>query len=156
MKSELDQKNLQIIQLLQKDGRMASSEIAKQVGISEATVRYRLKKLIDGNYIQIVAVGNPFKLGFGIAASISVYAEMKQVDQVIIALEKLDRLSYIVQMTSDPSIELETYVESIEELHELLSKIEKIDGITKVSTTFIRKIIRERYDWGTPGGPNEN
>jgi len=133
---------------------MANSEIAKQVGISEATVRYRLKKLIDGKYIQIVAVGNPFKLGFGIAASISLFVEMKQVDQVIRKLEKLDRLSYIVRMIGEPSIELETYVESIDELHELLTEIEKIEGITKIKTSFIRKIIRERYDWGTPGGPS--
>ena len=54
-------------------------------------------------------------------------------------------------MTSDPTIELETFVESIDELHQLLSRIEAIKGIKRIETTFIRRIIRERYDWGTPG-----
>jgi Lrp/AsnC family transcriptional regulator, regulator for asnA, asnC and gidA len=151
MKNILDQKDQKIIRLLQKDGRMASSEIAKQVGTSEATVRYRLKKLIDNKFIQIVAAGNPLKLGFGIAAGISIQAELTEMDQVIKNLEKVERLSYIAQMTSEPNIEVEAYVESIGELHELLSRIEAIEGITQVSTSLIRNIVRDRYDWGTPG-----
>lgn len=152
MKERLDKTDRNIIALLQKDGRMPSSEIAKRSGVSEATVRYRLKKLIDGKFIQIVAAGNPIKLGFGIAANMSLYIDRLQVNDIISELKKIDRLSYIAQMTSDPSIELETFVESIHELDDLLSQIESIPGITEIETTFIRRIIRERYDWGTPGG----
>jgi len=42
-------------------------------------------------------------------------------------------------------------VESIDDLHQLLSQIESIEGIKSIETSFIRRIIRERYDWGTPG-----
>jgi len=151
MKEQLDRTDKNIIALLQKDGRMPSSEIAKRSGVSEATVRYRLKKLIEGKFIQIVAAGNPIKLGFGIAANIGLYVDSPQVDDIIQELEKIERLSYIAQMTSDPTIELEIFVESIDELHHLLSQIESIPGIKQIETTFIRRIIRERYDWGTPG-----
>lgn len=150
MRERLDRTDFKIIGLLQKDGRMPSSEIANKTGVSEATVRYRLKKLIDGEFIQIVAAGNPIKLGFGIAANIGLFIDNQQVDDIIAALKELQRLSYIAQMTSDPTIELETFVASIDELHQLLSKIEKIKGIQRIETTFIRRIIRERYDWGTP------
>jgi len=159
MKERLDKTDLEIIRLLQNDGRMASSEIAKTISVPEATIRYRLKKLIDKEYIQIVAAANPIKLGFGIVACISIEAEIRQVDHVIGQLEKIDRVSYIAQMTSDPSIEIETYIETINELHELLSKIEVIDGVMRVETTFIRRIVRERFDFGTPkylnGSDNE-
>lgn len=151
MRERLDSTDLNIIGLLQKDGRMPSSEIAKKTGVSEATVRYRLKKLIDGEFIQIVAAGNPIKLGFGIAANIGLYTDSLRIEDIIKELKKLKRLSYIAQMTSDPTIELETFVESIDELHQLLSQIENIKGIKRIETTFIRRIIRERYDWGTPG-----
>ncbi len=150
MRERLDRTDLRIIGLLQKDGRMPSSEIAKKSAVSEATVRYRLKKLIDGKFIQIVAAGNPLKLGFGIAANIGVYSDRSQIEEIVLELKKLKRLSYIAQMTSDPTIELETFVESIDELHQLLSRIETIPGIMKIETTFIRRIIRDRYDWGTP------
>ncbi|RLC19426.1 MAG: hypothetical protein DRI24_00050 [Deltaproteobacteria bacterium] len=159
MKERLDKTDLEIIRLLQNDGRMASSEIAKTISVPEATIRYRLKKLIDKEYIQIVAAANPIKLGFGIVACISIEAEIRQVDHVISQLEKIDRVSYIAQMTSDPSIEIETYIETINELHELLSQIEVIDGVMRVETAFIRRIVRERFDFGTPkylnGSDNE-
>lgn len=151
MRERLDKTDLAIIGLLQKDGRMPSSEIAKKTGVSEATIRYRLKKLMDGGFMQIVAVGNPFKLGFGIAANISLYTESQQIENIIMELKKLKRLSYIAQMTGEPTIELETFVESIDDLHQLLSQIESIKGIKSIETSFIRRIIRERYDWGTPG-----
>jgi len=159
MKERLDKTDLEIIRLLQNDGRMASSEIAKTISVPEATIRYRLKKLIDKEYIQIVAAANPIKLGFGIVACISIEAEIRQMDHVISQLEKIDRVSYIAQMTSDPSIEIETYIETINELHELLSQIEVIDGVMRVETAFIRRIVRERFDFGTPkylnGSDNE-
>jgi Lrp/AsnC family transcriptional regulator for asnA, asnC and gidA len=145
MRERLDRTDLNIIGLLQKDGRMPSSEITKRTKVSEATVRYRLKKLIDGGFIQIVAAGNPIKLGFG-TASIGLYVDSLQIDNTIEELKKLERLSYIAQMTNDPSIELEAFVESIDDLHELLSRIEEINGINRIETTFIRRIIRERYD----------
>ncbi len=150
MKEQLDKIDLQIIRLLQMDGRMASSEIAKNTGVPEATVRYRLKRIIERKYIQIVAAANPIKLGFGIAACISIEAEAKRVDYVIEELEKIERVAYIAQMTSIPNVEIETYIETINELHELLSQVEAIEGITKVDTSFIRRIARERFDFGTP------
>jgi Lrp/AsnC family transcriptional regulator for asnA, asnC and gidA len=150
MKEQLDKIDLQIIRLLQNDGRMASSEIAKTIDVPEATIRYRLKKLIDKKFIQIVAAANPIKLGFGIAACISIETEIRQVDYVISQLEKIDRVAYIAQMTSFPNVEIETYIETINELHELLSQIEIIDGVIRVETSFIRRIVRERFDFGTP------
>jgi len=109
-----------------------------------------LKKLIDKEYIQIVAAANPIKLGFGIVACISIEAEVREVDNVIHQLEKIERVSYIAQMTSIPNIEVETYIETINELHDLLSQIEVIDGVMRVETAFIRRIVRERFDFGTP------
>jgi len=65
-------------------------------------------------------------------------------------LEKIERVAYIAQMTSVPNVEIETYIETINELHDLLSQIEIIDGVIRVDTAFIRRIVRERFDFGTP------
>ena len=49
--------------------------IAKEIGLSEATVRTRLNRLIQQEYIQIVAVSNPIKLGFKIVGNIRIHAD---------------------------------------------------------------------------------
>ena len=69
---------------------------------------------------------------------------------MISQLEKIERVSYIAQMTSCPNVEIETYIETINELHELLAQIEIINGVIRVETAFIRRIVRERFDFGTP------
>ncbi len=139
-----------IINLLQKDGRLSNTEIAKKLGISEATVRSRLKRLIDDEYIQIVAVSNPFKLGFEIAGDLYIHVEMKKVDRVIRELKKLKELWYIVVTTGDTNLNAEFVVKTREDLNDLVyNKISKIDGIIRVESSVIMKFAKRRYDFGT-------
>ena len=54
----MDNTDLRIAAVLAEDGRMPNSEIARRLGVSEGTVRQRLKKLIDAGIIKIQAMVN--------------------------------------------------------------------------------------------------
>jgi Lrp/AsnC family transcriptional regulator for asnA, asnC and gidA len=149
-KKNLDQVDCQMIQLLQKDGRISNTEIAKKIGLSEATVRTRLNRLIEEEYIQIVAVSNPIKLGFDIVGNIRIHVEIKKMDKIIKELKKLKPLWFIVQTTGGTGIDTEFVVKSLDELNELIfEKINRIDGIIKTETSLFLKYIKRQYDWGT-------
>src|SRR5258708_2323949 len=60
----LDDISKEIIEQLQQDGRRSYAAIGKAVGLSEAAVRQRVQRLIDGGAMQIVAVTDPMTLGF--------------------------------------------------------------------------------------------
>src|SRR5690554_6924992 len=60
----LDDVSKHIIEQLQTDGRKSYSEIGKAVGLSEAAVRQRVRKLTDSGVMQVVAVTDPMQLGF--------------------------------------------------------------------------------------------
>jgi Lrp/AsnC family transcriptional regulator for asnA, asnC and gidA len=49
----MDDIDLRISTVLAEDGRIANSEIARRLGVSEGTVRQRLKKLIESDSLQI-------------------------------------------------------------------------------------------------------
>ena len=49
----MDDLDINIIDILQKDGRASNAKIARGVGVSEGTIRRRLKKLIGDRTIQI-------------------------------------------------------------------------------------------------------
>ncbi len=89
----------QMIELLQEDGRISNTDIAKKIGMSEATVRTRLNRLIQEEFIQIVAVSNPIKLGFKIVGNIRIHIEIKKMDRIIKELKKLKPLWFVVQTT---------------------------------------------------------
>ena len=148
-KKMLDQIDCRMIELLQKDGRISNTDIAKQIGISEATVRSRLNRLINEEYIQIVAVSNPMKLGFDIVGNIRIEVDIKKMTKIIRELKKLKALWFIVQTTGGTGIDTEFVVKSLDELNDLIfEKINKIDGIIRAETTLFLKYIKRRYDWG--------
>jgi Lrp/AsnC family transcriptional regulator for asnA, asnC and gidA len=149
-KKMLDQIDCQMIELLQKDGRISNTDLAKEIGISEATVRTRLNRLINEEYIQIVAVSNPIKLGFKIVGNIRIHVEIKKMEKIIRELKKLKPLWFIVQTTGGTGIDTEFVVKSLDELNDLIfEKINKIDGVVRTETTLFLKYLKRHYDWGT-------
>jgi Lrp/AsnC family transcriptional regulator for asnA, asnC and gidA len=149
-KRPLDQLDCKMIELLQKDGRISNTEIAKKIGMSEATVRTRLNRLIQEEFIQIVAVSNPIKLGFKIVGNIRIHIEIKKMDQIIKELKKLKPLWFVVQTTGGTGIDTEFVAKSLDELNELIfEKINKIDGVLKTETSLFLNYIKRQYDWGT-------
>ena len=91
----LDTLDCKLVRLLQKDGRMSNIAIAQKLGTSEYTVRTRLKRLLDNDIIQIVAVANPIDLGFEIAGNLKIRIELRKADAGKIyesAAELLDKI----------------------------------------------------------------
>jgi Lrp/AsnC family transcriptional regulator for asnA, asnC and gidA len=139
-----------MIRMLQKDGRISNTDIAKKIGISEATVRSRLNRLIAEEYIQIVAVSNPMKLGFEIVGTIRIHVDIKKMKSITEKLKKLKPLWHIVQTTGGTGIDTEFVLKSLDDLNDLIfNKINKIDGIQKTETSLFLNYIKRQYDWGT-------
>ena len=149
-KKTIDVVDCRMIELLQKDGRISNTEIAKTIGISEATVRTRLQRLIQEEYIQIVAVSNPLKLGFEVVGTIRIHVDIKKMDRIIRELKTIKALWHIVQTTGGTGIDTEFVLKSLGELRDLiLEKINRIDGVLRTETTLFLNYIKRQYDWGT-------
>ncbi|MCF8067564.1 MAG: Lrp/AsnC family transcriptional regulator [Desulfobacterales bacterium] len=148
MSHSIDSTDHKIIDLLKENGRMPNTEIAKKVNLSEATVRNRLKHLIDEEYIQVVAITNQAKMGQGIAGNIKMKADIKKTDSIIEELKKIRELDYIALTTGAFEFEADFTVKDIIELNELITnKINRIDGIEFTESTIILQYIRDNYNW---------
>lgn len=153
-KKGIDSTDSRIISILQKDGRASNTDIARELNISEATVRGRIKRLIDEQYMQIVAVANPFRTGFEIAGDLYINVNMKMIDSVLCELGKIRELWYIVMTTGETNINAEFIVKSLDELHDLVyNRLSRIEGILNVETAIIMKYIKRNYEFGTAFEP---
>ncbi|MBN2041147.1 MAG: Lrp/AsnC family transcriptional regulator [Spirochaetes bacterium] len=149
-KKNIDATDRSMISLLQKDGRLSNTDMAKTLGISEATVRTRLKRLLDEEYIQIVAVSDPFKLGFEIAGDLYIHVTINKIASVIEELKRIKELWYIVTTTGVASINAEFIVKSLQDLNDLVyNKISKIEGVRRVESSVIMGYEKREYDFGT-------
>lgn len=147
---KLDKVDCQMIHLLQKDGRMPNNAIAQELGISEFTVRRRLKRLLDSGVSRIVAVANPIDLGFEIAGNLKIKIDLKKADQVLEKLKKIDSLIWVALTTGGTDIDVEFVIRSLKEFHELIfKKICKIDGVISTETSLMVDLVKDEYAWGT-------
>ena len=68
----MDELDLRIIGSLQKDGRTSNSDLARELGVSEGTIRRRLWRLVQRDVIRITAVPNIEKMGYAATALVGV------------------------------------------------------------------------------------
>ena len=85
----------EIIVEIQKNGRIASKEIAKNLNVSDGTVRFRLKRLMGQNILRITGSVNPLKLEDGIIAIIGMELE-KRIHKM--AMERISELKGVISV----------------------------------------------------------
>ena len=59
----MDELDAKIIATLRQNGRASNAGIARSAGVSEGTVRRRLRRLIDEEHIFVAAIPNPAMMG---------------------------------------------------------------------------------------------
>lgn len=151
MQPPYDPLDRKIISLLQRDGRMPNSEIARRLGVAEATVRKRLSRLINEGIMQIVAVPSPETVGLTQSAIISVSCELQKVDEVAEALEALPETRYLGYSAGGYDLIMECFFYSHEHLLDFIrSKVAPIPGVRNTQTSIILKVRKFSYEWELP------
>ena len=147
MNDNTDRIDAQIVRVLQKNGRLPNTEIAKVIGVSESTVRNRLNRLISEGKISITAIGHPARLGYDLIGSLAVTIDHKKTDHVIAELERTEGLWYITHTVGAFDFFIEFSVKSRKDLDSLLSRLHSTDGITQIQTAILRKTLKRSYGW---------
>lgn len=145
----LDDINKKIIEYLQRDGRMSYAALAKEIGLSEAAVRQRVQRLLDGQVMQIVAVTDPLTLGFArqVMIGITVKGDLRSVAD---ALKRIPEVDYVVICAGRFDLLVEMVCTDDEHLVNLLNdKIRAIPGVTGTETFMYLKLVKQTYAWGT-------
>jgi len=148
--NKIDQTDIKIIKLLQKNGRMSNTEIAKNAGISETTVRYRMQRLIKEKYIEIAAIIDPMKLGNGIEGTIRIQADIKQMQQVTKELKLIPELFYVARVSGKADFDTSFFVKNMNEARILIDRVNLIEGVIDTDMATVLEYVKERYDyeWG--------
>jgi len=144
----LDDISKEIIEQLQQDGRRSYAAIGKAVGLSEAAVRQRVQRLIDGGAMQIVAVTDPMTLGFRRQTMIGVRCS-GDLERVADQLAAMDEIDYVVIIAGSFDLLIEVVCEDDDQLLEILSRVRSIPSVTATETFVYLKLRKQTYSWGT-------
>lgn len=146
--SSLDDVSKAIIEQLQQDGRRSYAAIGKKVGLSEAAVRQRVQRLIDGGVMQVVAVTDPLELGFARQAMIGIRVD-GPIEPVAEAIGDLEEVDYVVITAGTYDLLVEIVAETDEHLLSLISgRIRTVPGVSSTETFMYLKLQKQSYAWG--------
>ena len=152
-KQALDKTDIAIIGHLQIDGRRAFTAIAKDLGISEASVRQRVARLLRTNIIQIVAVTSPLDLGL-IWAQINLRVAGDRLEEVAEAVAELPQVDYVSICAGNFDIIVGVVAHDREEVYDVLvNHIRTIPGVERADFLLNLKILKDNYEWSPAESP---
>ena len=148
MKEDVVVDNLdgQIVQILKKDGRASNAHIARALGVSEGTVRRRLKMLINGGVVHVNVSLDPAKMGLTTEVIIGLEVDPDKMDPVCASLAAFDEIGYVTLTTGAVDVFAWGRFSSTESLGLFLrSKVGKIAGVRRTET-YMCISVRKDFD----------
>jgi Lrp/AsnC family transcriptional regulator for asnA, asnC and gidA len=143
----LDAIDARIITHLQEDGRRPYTTIARDLGISEASVRQRVSRLLKRKVIQIVAASSPLDLGL-LAAQIDIRVAGDKLQQAAGQIAALPEVDFVGICAGRFDLTVGVVCRDREALFELLvNRIRPIPGILEAEVLLMLKVLKDNYQW---------
>lgn len=142
-----------IVHELQGDGRAPYAKLARQLGVSEATIRARVSRMTRSGAVKIVASVDALELGMTVAY-IGVRVRGGALDRALSSLRQTPEVTYVVVCAGSFDLIVETVCADNEGLMRLLDeRIRQAPGVEYAETFTVLDIAKDDYQW--PGEATE-
>ncbi len=139
---ELDKIDLNILKIMQENGRITNLQLSQMIGLSPAPTLERVRKLENSGYIKSYhALVDEEKLGLGIKTFIQVSLDFHQNDTISIFQKEIQQIKEVTEchhVTGQYDFILKVYVKDIKAYEQLImNKISKISVVKTFQTLMI-------------------
>lgn len=142
----LDDIDRRIIAHLREDGRRSYVTIARDVGLSEASVRQRVSRMMRQGVIRIWATSRPTSLGF-LSASVCIRVAHGDHEAIARQIADFPGVDFVSLCIGAYDINVDVLAEDREQLYDVLvRKIRAIDGVGQVDIMIHNTVIRDTLD----------
>ena len=142
----MDEVDLKILRLLLEDARKSYREIAKELGLSVATVHNRVKKMqAEGVIKGFAPIIDHSKLGFDLTALILLQAEGSHLIEVEEEVAKLEETCAVYDVTGEFDIAVVARFKSREALNRFIKSLLKIPFVKRTSTSMVLNVVKEDF-----------
>ena len=132
---KIDTIDMEIINCLNKNGRISNNEIAAKLSISEGTVRNRIRKLTENNYLKVKGLVNPNRITekqvIFLGAKVAVSKDLEKTAEAVAQLEHVNSTSIV---TGRYDLIIEVFLEPYAVITFLCNDLAKLDSIVSTET----------------------
>ena len=144
----IDEIDRRVIKILQADGRRPNTEIARDLHVSETTIRKRVSQLVSQGLINIVAVPTPRAVGLNLSAIIGISVTLPKLKEISEELKRQKEVRYVGLSTGRYDIIVEAFFLDPQHFLDFISnKLGGMDGITSLETSMILDVVKFSYEW---------
>jgi DNA-binding Lrp family transcriptional regulator len=147
MSIQLDRTDVQIIEMLQEDGRMLYKDIAQKVGVSLPTVRTRILKLVELGVIKkFTVIVDADKILGKVRGLVLLQVGPSDVDKAMAKLGSMKEVREVYKTAGSNPLVLKVEARDLDGLGQLVSdKLSGIEGVTGASTLVVTRTGKEEY-----------
>ena len=139
----MDKLNKNIIEILKSDGRIPNAEIARNLGVSEGTIRRRIKIMIEEKVLNVYAAPDPKKTGYNEEALIGIQVDPNKLDQVGESIAEHEYATWVSRTTGGFDIFTWVTVPNSKELTNFLTYfLGNLEGVNKTETFISLDILK--------------
>ena len=132
----IDELDRQIIEMLSDDARLSNRKIATELGFTEGTIRSRVKRLEEENFIRFTAITNVSHLDRPQMAFIGIHAEQEHIRKVAEEVANIQEINAVIILLGRFDILAIGHFEGLSEVHRVASnQILDLAGVRFVETT---------------------
>ena len=149
---ELDDLDIEILRLLQEDGRVGHAALGAHAGLSISAVNARLAKLKKAQVIRGFSTNiNPRSLGLGLLAFIQVLIERPENEGFFLeSVESIAEIQECHHVTGDFSYMLKVRTTDAAGLEDLLTRLKSIPGLIRTTSFIALSSPKETFNLPLP------
>ncbi len=135
----VDDKDLQIIEILSKNARISLRDIKKKVNLSPSSIRNRMEHLVEIGVIKRYTVDiDHRKMGFDIQVLVQITSKPGTSRDLYTRLSGYEQVSEVLRTAGPANFILRVRVKDIAELtHFITGELERLEGVQRIETMFI-------------------
>jgi Lrp/AsnC family transcriptional regulator, regulator for asnA, asnC and gidA len=141
----LDEINLKIIDILSRDSSTRFVEIARKIGISDATVHMRVRRLMATRIIRKFTISvNNCRIGYNHLAFMGINVEPGFAEEVVLGLSNVETVLEIHEMHGRFDLILKIRAKDLDEMRDVVvNKIRTLPHILEIELMTVLKSRKE-------------
>ena len=144
--AEIDELDKKLINLLEQDAWQRSAVLAKILNMSEATVRRRLRRLIQRGVVRAVAITDSDTIPLPFYALIALNIAYNDIDDTAMALRSLPEIVWFATVTGEFDVIILARFPSVEALSQFVRiKLTTMKGVKDCVTSVCVHVHKGRH-----------
>lgn len=141
----LDELDRQLVELLRNDGRASFRALANATGNPEATVRKRVRRLLDDRAVQVVAIPSLIADGGSVIASVRLAVRGVAPDAIAEHIAGWNETSWVAVGLGSRAVMAEVVARSLADVWDVVARLHALDGVVGVDPVIVTRTFKQLY-----------